>query len=54
VQAASDQHDQIRELIFGVPQDIFDDPTALDTGQGVFDFDANLGKLAIGFLFLGG
>jgi hypothetical protein len=42
VQAASDHHDQIRKLIFGVPQDIFYDPTALDSGKGMFDFDPNL------------
>jgi len=42
MQTASDHHDQIRKLIFGVPQYIFHDPTALDAGNGMFDFDTNL------------
>lgn len=54
VQTASDHHDQIRSFLFGVSQDIFHDPTALDTGKGMFDDDPKLGKLAIGFLFFGG
>jgi hypothetical protein len=42
MQAASDHHDQIGKLLFGVSQNIFHDPTALDTGKGMFDFDPNL------------
>lgn len=53
VQATGDHHDQIRKIIFEVSQNIFDNPTALDTGKGMFDFDTNLGELAIRFLFFG-
>jgi hypothetical protein len=41
MQTASDHHDQIRKIIFRVPQNIFDDPTTLDTRERMFDFDTN-------------
>ena len=36
VQAAGDLHHQIRYILFGQPQDIFDNPTAFDARYGVF------------------
>ena len=37
MQAAGDLHHQIRNALFGQPQDIFDNPTAFDPRDDVFD-----------------
>jgi hypothetical protein len=42
MQAASNDHDQIRKVIFGVPPGIFHDPATLDARKGMFNFDTNL------------
>ena len=40
MQAASNLHDQVRNAFLGEAQNIFDDATAFDTGDNVFDLDA--------------
>jgi hypothetical protein len=40
MQAASNLHDQVRNAFLGEAQNIFDDATAFDAGDNVFDLDA--------------
>lgn len=40
MQAASNLHHQIRNTIFGEAQNIFDNPTAFNTRDDVFDYHA--------------
>jgi hypothetical protein len=40
MQAASNLHDQVGNAFLGEAQNIFDDATAFDTGDNVFDLDA--------------
>jgi len=42
MQSASNSHDQIRKVIFGVSQNIFHDATSFDTRNGMFNLDPNL------------
>ena len=41
MQSASDNHDQIRKIVFGISQNIFHDARALDAGNGMFNLDTN-------------
>jgi hypothetical protein len=50
VQRTSDSHHQIGQSIFGVAQDVFDNATALDAGQGMFDPYARAGNTSIAAL----
>jgi hypothetical protein len=40
MQAASNLHDQVRNAFLGEAQNIFDNATAFDAGDNVFDLDA--------------
>ncbi len=40
VQTRCDHHREVREPIFGIAQDIFDDARALDSGDGMFNTHA--------------
>lgn len=63
MQSARDLHHLIRDAVLGQAQDFFDDATALDPGDGMFDDDADTGTnpieqlvadtqfLAFGFFF---
>ncbi len=52
VQSTSNDHDQIRKVIFCVSQNILHDSTAFDPRNGMFNLDADLRYLAIApFLF---
>jgi hypothetical protein len=42
MQATGDKHCQIRELVFGIAQHVFDNTRALDTRNRMFHSDANL------------
>lgn len=39
MQAASNLHDQVRNAFLGEAQNIFDDATAFDAGDNMFDLD---------------
>ena len=39
MQAASNLHDQVRNAFLGETQNIFDDTTAFDAGDNMFDLD---------------
>ena len=54
MQATGNYHDQIREAIFGVSQNIFYKSRTLDTRNRMFDSDAKLGNFAIALFLLGG
>lgn len=54
VQTTSDDHDQVREVVFRVSQDIFYDPRTLDARNRMFDTDPNFRDLAIALFVLGG
>ena len=43
MQATSQNHDQIIKTGFGITEDIFDDATAFDPREDMFDRDANRG-----------
>jgi hypothetical protein len=51
MQATSQDHHQIRKTVFSIPQNILHGSRTLDARNGMFDFDADFGQLAI-FLFL--
>jgi len=53
MQAASDDHDQIRKVVFGIPQNIFYDPRALDARNGVLHLDSDSRNFAIALFLLG-
>lgn len=53
MQSASDDHNQVRKVVFRVSQDILHDATAFDTRNGMFNLDPNLGDLAIALFLLG-
>lgn len=40
MQAASNLHDQVRNAFLGEAQNIFDDATAFDAGDNMFDLNA--------------
>ena len=54
VQATSDFHSHIRQVVFGVAANVLDYPTAFDACNGMFDPHANSGQLAIGAFLPGG
>ncbi len=54
VQATGDDHNQIRKIIFRVSQNIFHDPRALDTRNGMFHSDPDFRNLAIMLFLFGG
>jgi hypothetical protein len=54
VQATSDFHSHIRQVVFGVAANILDNPAAFDACDGVFNPDSNSGQLAIGAFLPGG
>jgi len=41
VQATSDFHSHVRQIVFGVAANIFDNPTAFHACDGMFNPDAN-------------
>ena len=43
MQATGDHHQQVGGAIFGQAQNLFDDATAFDAGDDVFDYDAHTG-----------
>ncbi len=51
VQTSRDQHREIREPIFGIAQDIFDDARAFDSGDSMFNPHAHARDALVG-LFL--
>lgn len=53
MQSTSDHHHQVRKVVFCVSQDILYDATAFDTRNGMFNFDPNLGNLAIALFLFG-
>jgi len=54
VQATSDDHDQIRKIIFRVSQNIFHDPRTLDARNGMFHSDPDFRDLTIALFLFGG
>lgn len=50
VQRTGDSHHQIRPSIFGIAQDVFDNATPLDAGQGVFNPNAGAGYAPVAAL----
>ena len=53
MQATGDDHDQIRKIVFRVPQNIFHDPRTLDARNGMFHSDTDFRYLAITFFLFG-
>ena len=54
MQTTSDDHDQIRKPIFRIAQHILHTARTLDTCNGMFDSDTNLGYFAVvRLVFLG-
>jgi hypothetical protein len=47
VQRARDRHHQIGQSSFGIAEDVFDNATTLDTGQGMFNPDARARNASI-------
>ena len=47
MQATRDNHTEIRKVIFGVAQHIFNNPRTLDACKGMFDSDPNTRYLPI-------
>jgi len=50
VQCTGDGHHQIRQSSFGIAQDVFDNATPLDAGQGVFNPYAGVGNAPVAAL----
>jgi hypothetical protein len=53
MQTTSDDHDQIRKIIFRVPQNVFHDPRTFDPRNGMFYSNPNFGYFAIAFFLSG-
>lgn len=53
VQTASNDHDQIRKIVFRVSQDVFHGTRTFDTRNGMLDTDTNFGDLAIALFLFG-
>ena len=53
MQSASDDHHQIRKVVFCVSQDILHDATSFDARNGMFNLDPNLQHLAIALFLFG-
>jgi hypothetical protein len=53
MQATREHHHQVREILFGIAEHIFDNARALDPRQGMFNSDADLRDAPI-VAFLGG
>lgn len=53
MQATSDDHDQIRKIVFRVPQNVFHDARTFDARNGMFYSDPDFGDFAIAFFLSG-
>jgi len=54
MQPASQNHHQIGKVVFGISQNILDNPRALDARNGMFHSHTHACDLAIALLLFGG